>query len=371
MWETSAGRILAAVFCSAVLMLPAGASTAAARDPLTPVWVSPLQGDSDFNAIVAPDAKNVWAFGTTRSAGKARPLVYRKSGSTWKKDRLPSGLNGGIQAADASSGSNIWAVGGGSFDGQGSAYLLHWNGERWKLARRWKSTFPLTISTTGRRGVWVFDSLQSRALRFDGRRWHKVKTPVPVWDAAARGKTVWAWGLSRHGKTEAVHFNGRRWRPAGPGALLPKQTEESMTTFTEPVFAGENVWMVANHIANWTDDDPKIESFLLRHKNGRWRKEKADPTSELGHTPIPDGRGGLWLLVSEKISGWDGGLEYDLVLTHRTATGRWSERFLGHVDEETAGVAEFVRIPGTQRLLGVGSVKPSGRNKDAAIFELS
>jgi len=371
MWETNAGWILASGFSSAVLMVPAGASTAVERDPLIPVWVGSLKGDNGFRAVVAPDAKNVWAFGATRSAGKAKPLVYRKSGSTWKKARLPSGLKGGIQAADASSASNVWAVGGGSFDGQGSAYLLHWNGERWKLAKRWKSAFPLTVASSGR-GVWVFDSLRSRALRFDGRRWHKAKTPIPVWGAAARGKTVWAWGLSGHGKAEVVRFDGRRWRPANPGTLLPKQTEDSATAFTEPVFVGKDVWMVANHIVSWTAGNPKGGSFLLRHENGRWRKEKTRPASGLGHAPIPDGRGGFWVTVSKKISGWvEGDLEYDLVLTHRTATGRWSERLLGHIDEETAGVAEFVRVPGTQRLLGVGSVEPPGKDKDAAIFELS
>ncbi|WP_157963573.1 hypothetical protein [Actinocorallia populi] len=370
MLGTSAGRLLAVVF-SAVLMAPAGASTAAARDPLTPVWVSPLKGDSDFSAIVAPDAKNVWAFGTTRSAGKAKPLTYRKSGSTWKRVRLPSGLNGRIQAADASSASNIWAVGGGSFNRGGSAYLLHWNGERWKLARRWKSALPLTIAATGRRGVWVFDFSRPRALHFDGRRWHKVETPVPVLNAAARGKTAWASGPDGYGKTKVMRFDGRRWKLSNPDALLPKHTKESMTFFGEPAFAGENVWMVAHRVANRNDDNPKIESFLLRHGNGRWRKEKISSASTISYTPVPDGRGGLWLLTSKNMSDQNGDLEYDLVLAHRTATGRWNERFLGHVDEETAGISEFVRIPGTQRLLGVGSVEPPGRDENAAIFELS
>ncbi|MEO3784766.1 hypothetical protein ABGB12_15620 [Actinocorallia sp. B10E7] len=370
MLETSAGRLLAAVFASAVLMVPAGASTAAERDPLTPVWTSPLKGDNGFNAIVAPDEKNIWAFGSTRSAGKEKPLVYRKSGSTWKRARLPSGLNGGIQAADASSASNIWAVGGGSFDGKGSAYLLHWNGERWKLAKRWKSAFPLTIAATSGRGVWVFDFSQPRALRFNGRRWHKVKTPVPVLNAAARGKTTWASGPDGYGKAKVMRFDGRRWKISNPDALLPKHTEGSMTLFGEPAFAGKDVWMVAYRIANRNDDDSKIESFLLRHSNGRWRKEKTGPASTISHTPVPDGRGGLWLLASENMSDQDGDPAYGLVLTHRTATGRWSERLLGHVDE-TKGVFEVVRLPGTQRLLGVGSVEPPGRDEDAAIFELS
>ncbi|GAA2720212.1 hypothetical protein GCM10010439_07670 [Actinocorallia aurantiaca] len=362
---------MAVVFSSAALTVPAGASTAAARDPLAPVWVSPLKGDSDFSTIVAPDAKNVWAFGTTRSAGKARPLAYRKSGSIWKRARLPDGLNGGIHAADAPSANNIWAVGGGSFDRGGSAYLLHWNGERWKLVRRWKSALPLTIATTGRRGVWVFDSLQSRALRFDGRRWHNVKTPALVLNAAARGKTIWASGLGKGSKAKVMRFDGQRWKLSNPDALLPKHTKESMTFFGEPAFAGENVWMIAHRFANRNDGNPKIESFLLRHGNGRWRKEKTGPASTISHAPAPDGRGGLWLLASKNMSYPDGNLEYDLVLAHRTATGRWSERPLGHVANETTGISEFVRIPGTQRLFGVGSVEPPGRDENAVIFELS
>ncbi|MEO3781862.1 hypothetical protein ABGB12_00915 [Actinocorallia sp. B10E7] len=366
----SFGRFAMAAATLGVLTVPVSTATAAERDPLKPVWLNTLKADNGFDIILAPGGKNVWAFGTAHPDYKNRPLIYRKSGSTWKRAELPRGLNGWMKAADASSANNVWTVGSDSFDDRGATYLLHWDGRRWSLVRHWDARIVSAVAATGKHGVWVFDSQRPRALRFDGRRWRKAKTPISIWGAKAHGKTIWAWGFDKNDRARVVRFDGRRWKTVDPGALLPEQTRKSITLFDAPVIDGKDVWMVGYHISDWKDENSKENSFLLRYKNGKWRKEKTDPAVPIGFEPVPDGRGGLWFLASEDTSDPDGVSEEDLFLTHRTASGRWTERFLGHVVRGTPGVADMVRLPGTQRLLGAGHIEPPTGNYDAAIFEL-
>ena len=161
---------VAAVLLSTLVGAPGAA--AAERDPLKPVWTSGLPGQDEFDVVVAPDRKNVWAFGMDR---RERAIAYRKSGATWKPAGLPRGLKGSIVEASASSARNVWAVGYEDFNTAKPTYLLRWNGERWKVAKRWDA-FLASAVATGSRGVWVFDEARPRALRFDGRRWRRVNS---------------------------------------------------------------------------------------------------------------------------------------------------------------------------------------------------
>lgn len=361
---SGAGRWAVAALSLGVL---AGAEGAAAepRDPLAPVWAAGLKADSGFNALVAPDAGHVWAFGVTSPEAGDRPLVHRRAGAGWKRAALPRGLRGQVELADASGPDNVWAVGDDPYHPRGGTYLLRWDGKRWTVARRWNARTVSAVVATGARGVWVFDRTRRRALRFDGRRWREVKTPVAVWSAAGRGGKLWAWGMDGK-KPKVVRFDGRRWRTAHPGGILPKPTAKSFTSCGTPAFARDGVWLVCTHLRDWSAANPRAEVFLLRRAGGAWHREPLDPAVPVDAEPVPDGKGGLWFLATRDASAQDGPVADDLLLTHRAADGHWSARLLGRAVAGDPEVADFVRLPGAGRLLGAGSVGGRG----AAVFDL-
>ncbi|MEO3786898.1 hypothetical protein ABGB12_26535 [Actinocorallia sp. B10E7] len=363
-------RVAVAAVVLGASVIPAKALAAPGK-PLKPVWTTRLPASSDFMAIVAPDKKNVWAFGgNNANSPRDRPLVYRKSGAEWKPVELPRGLGGYILKASASSADNVWAMGEDPHSPRSTTFLLRWDGKRWRVAKRWERQQHASIVATGKRGVWVFDEERARALRFDGRRWRQVKTPVAVVGAAAQGEKLWAWGHDKDYRSKIVRFDGRRWKTAHPGSLLPEPAKQSITYFDRPVISGKNVWVTGVHIHDFQDDTQSREPLLLRYKNGKWRKEKIAPSAGIARDPRSDGRGGLVFLTYKNVPGRGNDLVHDLFLTRLTAEGRWSQRRQGRIVNERPWISDYARLPGTLRLLVVGYVERKN-GSDAAVFSLS
>ncbi|GAB2840800.1 hypothetical protein GCM10022221_45120 [Actinocorallia aurea] len=361
-----------AVGCVALLLGVEGLPAAAARDPLKPVWLSPLKADNSFDAIVAPDKKHVWAFGQVGAGVNDKPLIYRKSGAKWVRAALPAGLRGGVDAASASSAKNVWAVGSDT-SAKKPTYLLRWNGERWKVVRRWDAHVVYEIVATPGGGAWAFDTMKPRALRFDGKRWRQVKTPVTIRSATVHGKTLWAWGDDKDGQSKVVRFDGTRWTTVDPGSLLPPQTEKDSFTFykTLAVVAGE-VWLTAGHYTDLEDPEAPVQAFLLRYADGAWHREA--PGLDVGlelHEAVPDGKGGLWFLGLEDIPAADGISRDAFHLVHRARSGRWTRRYLGRNFRGTPGLSDFALIPGTKQLIGVGHIEPPSTTYTSAVYRLN
>ncbi len=166
-----------------------------------------------------------------------------------------------------------------------------------------------------------------------------------------------------------MRFDGRRWKTVATGSLLLEDTKKSLIVLNRPMIDGKDFWLTGAYVPDFTNESAKdAEVFLLHRGNGKWKKERIDPALDVNVKPVSDGRGGLWLLARRPPS--DGDAASTVLFLHRTAAGRWNERLLGNAFGGDTAISDFVRLPGTRRLLGVGRTTPARDGNDASVFDL-
>lgn len=239
-----------------------------------------------FSAILITDGR-LWAFGGTNPGGVSTPIADQLTGKRWAASAMPAGLTDFISDASATSPRDIWAV-----SGYGR-YVLHWDGVSWQLAHRWREPGSLSdVVATNSRSAWVFGTsfdgtrsvgtwrldgtswrpvagvagdiyrasaasghdiwaiaARNRAdslLRFDGRRWHRIRASAAVagirWrDILAKSaRNVWLLGNTAKGRLVFAHWNGARWHrfvtrlPALAGQLAAARDGRVLATATSP-----------------------------------------------------------------------------------------------------------------------------------------
>lgn len=196
-----------------------------------------------LDAVVAPSATDVWAFGQTS-------VAEHWNGTSWRKVTLPAPPGVGVLAfptAAAASPHDVWAVGYvSSRHAPEHSILDHWNGRSWKTV-----PYPGTgkyseingIAALASNNVWAVGDagvVTSRGLErltltlhWNGTAWKRVPSPQPetfttppgsvhnVLGAVSGSATndVWAVGqydLSANGvhgsRALTLHWNGRRWK---------------------------------------------------------------------------------------------------------------------------------------------------------------
>src|SRR5258707_607647 len=84
------------------------------------------------------------------NCGTSTPIAERCNGQRVTPSRLPARLTGFISDATAPSPRDIWAV------SQYGGYVLHWNGRRWHVARRWRGGQITDVAAATPKDVWVF-----------------------------------------------------------------------------------------------------------------------------------------------------------------------------------------------------------------------
>jgi len=103
---------------------------------------SPNKGSnsSQFSAITAVSAKNIWAVGSFQKGsfpGTFQTLVEQWNGSAWTIVKSPNvkALNNSLSAVTATSAHDIWAVGS-AFNPSGNTaqtLIEHFNGSQWSI----------------------------------------------------------------------------------------------------------------------------------------------------------------------------------------------------------------------------------------------
>ena len=153
----------------------------------------PPANASGYSVILLTGAKTAWAFGGTNPGGPSRPVAGHWNGSTMTPSKLPAGLAGFISDASAPSARDIWAT------SQYGGYVLHWNGRRWHVARRWRYGEITGLTAISVRNVWTFGTTASGARgtgtwHFDGTSWQPVSGPARrIYRASAvSGHDIWA-----------------------------------------------------------------------------------------------------------------------------------------------------------------------------------
>jgi hypothetical protein len=310
---STGGAIAAAVL--------SGTQAASAATPHAPSWhpVLSVPGGGVTEAVVATGKTTGWAFLHNGTA-------YQRVGATaWKKVAFP-GRNGYVNAAAASSPSNVWAafrstVGGSQVD--------RWNGRKWAVVK----SFPgevATLSVLGPNDVWAFGGASGSegVFHFNGRSWAKVAS-TPQGGSATSDRNVWAYS-----GTQLSHYDGRKWTETNVARLFPASNGgRSAPSLTGVLaLAPDNVFATG---VGWAGVGGGAAVVL--HFNGHgWSRAAAGPTViNSAVTLASDGKGGLWMTSDTH--------QNNEVLLHYSA-GR-----LVNANEPFMSVAS---IPGTAEALG-------------------
>jgi hypothetical protein len=164
---------------------------------------NPGNGINQLYGVGASSPTDVWAVGTTTSAGDPRgsrhPLALHYNGTAWSTVPMPDTASGSalLRSVTAISPTDAWAVGSQSGYSQPVAY--HWNGTAWSLVSTPAVGSPgnnlfyrVTALDSGR--VWAVGYTSGSASgpqplveRWNGSTWSVEPTPTQPLGGAAQG----------------------------------------------------------------------------------------------------------------------------------------------------------------------------------------
>jgi hypothetical protein len=249
--------------------MPGHAAHVVTHQPASRAWVLELTqhfgspGNASGYSTVVLSHGRLWVFGGTNPGGASSPVVESLAGRRWLTARLPAGLSDFISDASSPGPSDIWAI---SSYGR---YVLHWDGTRWRLMRRWQQAGSFSdVVATSPRSAWVFGTAAGgyRSLgtwHYDGRSWRAVAGAAGhIYRASAvSGRDVWAIEAGRRGDG-VLHFDGRRWRHVWVSRAIAVIRWNDILAES-----ARNVWLAGNESGK---DDYRL---VLAHWNGeRWTR---------------------------------------------------------------------------------------------------
>lgn len=246
---------------------------------------------SDYSVIVSAGKRVAWVFGGTNPGGPSRPIAERWNGRRVTPSRLPARLTGFISDASAPSARDVWAV------SQYGGYVLHWNGRRWYVARRWRGGQITDVAAVTPTDVWVFGTTAAGfagtgTWHYDGVLWRKVHGPAGAVSRASAASRRDIWAIAATGRGDYVlHFNGSAWRRVRAGRLF-----NGVQLHDVLARSNRNVWVVGNTVSR-----SGATSFVLYHWAGHgWTRVLSRRNALAGN--LASGRRGTVLLTATPAS---------------------------------------------------------------------
>jgi hypothetical protein len=305
---------------------------------------------SGYSAIVAPGHRDAWAFGGTNPGGGGLPVALRWNGARWRSWPLPAGLTGFIGDASAPSGRDIWAV------SYATGYVLHWNGTRWLVAKRWQRHSVLTgVTAVSPADVWIFGTTTAGARglgtwHFDGRSWAHIggRAKAIYRASAVSRRDIWAVAATSRGGY-LLHYDGRAWRHVDASGALARASLDDVLAVSR-----HDIWVVGNLTAQRGEG-----RLLIAHFDGhRWTRKLTARRADTGRL-APDGSGGVWITADNAAS------RAAALIGHLSRQGQLTWAALGH--GLGSGVSDIAVGRGTSRVwLSGGFLTRTGGN--AAIW---
>jgi hypothetical protein len=295
----ASGLLAAGLASSAYAATTASAaSTAKVVAAQTPAWQQLLSVKNStsnspfdesavtFDAVVATGPTTGWAFRSDST------VAYERTGAaSWKQVAFPGGT-GTVEAAAATSPSNVWTA----YDFSGGSQIDHWNGRNWSVVK----TFPGYVnglSVLGAADVWVYggvDTNDDGIWHYHGGTWTEVSSTLQG-GSALSDQNVWA-------STGATieHFNGKNWSAANVANLLPANSASRVAGIV--ALSPEDVYATGN--------GPHGAPLMVLHYNGNGWAKVASGSFQGGEQLASDGHGGLWVLAvngNEEVLHYTGG----------------------------------------------------------------
>jgi hypothetical protein len=213
---------------------------------LVPIPTLPL--GATLYDLVAISGNDVWVVGSTSSQ---TTLTMHWNGSQWSVIPSPNGdpAASRLNAVDASSSNNVWAVGSSAFEDYGVGLAMRWDGIQWTLTTlpmKGTETALTEVAVTSPTSVWAGGYIYTPALDqillyWDGTNW----TSAISNDAGAISgigvislTDVWA-SVESYGAPAFPHFvhsNGSQWTTVSSQGLQLGEIE--------PI-SSNDIWAVA------------------------------------------------------------------------------------------------------------------------------
>jgi hypothetical protein len=304
---------------------------------------------SDYSVIVSAGKRVAWVFGGTNPGGTSTPVAERWNGRQVTPSRLPARLTGFISDASAPSATDVWAV------SQYGGYVLHWNGQRWKVARDWRGGQITDVAAVTAKDVWVFGTTAAGfagtgTWHYDGVLWHKVSGPAGAVFRASAASRSDIWAIAATGRGDYVlHFNGSAWRRVRAGRLFNGVALHDILAESK-----RNVWVVGNIVSR-----SGATSFVLYHWAGHgWTRVLSRRNVLAGN--LASGRRGAVLLTATPTSLAATGL-----VIQASVHGLLSATIIQSADG--SGVSEAILPAGARDIWASGGIlTPHGG--DAAVW---
>jgi photosystem II stability/assembly factor-like uncharacterized protein len=219
-----------------------------------------------LEGIVALDQSSVWAVGWAQPPfTEVAPFAAQWDGQRWTERylKVPRGAKDTMMHdIDASSDSDVWAVGDAGIFRAASALIEHWNGSGWTIAappahQPARGTLS-DVDVVSTHDVWSVGYSRSAgrihplAERYDGQHWSLVQVPPPPGQsdvgltgvAAVAEDDVWVTGTTdtETGHPFVEHWNGRHWQTVSitvPG--------NDMVPLSIDAVAPDDVWVAGGN----------------------------------------------------------------------------------------------------------------------------
>lgn len=239
--------------------MPTAGTSAAVMRVAAIKHYGPPGNASGFSVIVATGARQAWAFGGTNPGGPSAPIAARWNGSTLTPSTLPGGLTGFINYASAPAANDIWAA------GEYGRYVLHWDGQHWRIARQWRSGQITGLTAISASDVWIFGTTitGSRTLgswHFDGTAWRQVTGAAGSICRASAVSHSDIWAIAANsGAPVIIRYDGPTWSRVRTGPALDGLQLQDILALSN-----SNVWVAGDEVSR--TGLPRLE---LAHWNGR------------------------------------------------------------------------------------------------------
>jgi hypothetical protein len=284
-------------------------------------------------SVAAAGARDAWAVGNIcPQPGDARCYrlqVEHWAGARWRTIPSPPGRAASIPPTviSASSATNAWVF---ADTADITTRASRWNGSSWA-----SFSFPPDLRTTAaavfsRTDAWAFGELfagqirkssQPYVVRFNGRRWLRVPSPlVPQAASAVAPDDIWTVG-TRTGPGEvwaAAHWNGSNWLTLRFPPLPPAaRRRAAVGNAAIEAFSARDAWV---DIGLTTATAPY--GVIVLHWNGRaWSSVPVPYRTQAAGDISQDGHGGIWMYAIGPASATGAP-----TCLYHYASGRWSRQ---------------------------------------------
>jgi hypothetical protein len=208
--------------------------------------------------VAALGPNDAWAVGLDTPApgvGKGRTLTEHWDGVHWEAVATPDVGQSELNALDAVTHDNVWAVG----NHLGSTLIEHWDGRRWKAipnpaARRGTLVDIDGVSADDIWAVgWYGSERNTRPLleHWNGANWRRIDSPVRrgflAGVAVPSTRNVWVAGGHDISREFVAHRLGAKWRTARPPHFKKQQITTIAAAGNNDIWATGLIWNSGNY----------------------------------------------------------------------------------------------------------------------------